>query len=57
VTATARVKALDQQTRRVTLERADGSQVTLYADDSVRNLPQVKVGDAVTASYYEAIAY
>ena len=57
VTATARVKAIDQQTRRVTLERADGSEVTLYADDNVRNLPQVKVGDEVTASFYESLAY
>ena len=57
VTATARVKAIDQQTRRVTLERADGSEVTLYADDTVRNLPQVKVGDEVKASYYESLAY
>ena len=57
VTATARVKALDQQTRQVTLTRADGSEVTLYADDTVRNLPQVRVGDEVTASYYESLAY
>ena len=57
MTATARVKAVDLQTRRVTLERADGSEVTLYADDTVRNLPQVKVGDEVTASFYESLAY
>ena len=57
VTATARVKAVDLQTRRVSLERADGSEVTFYADDTVRNLPQVKVGDEVTASYYESLAY
>jgi hypothetical protein len=57
VTTTARVKAIDQQTRRVTLERADGSEVTFVADDSVRNLPQVQVGDEVTASYYESLAY
>jgi len=57
VTATARVTALDQQTRRVTLERADGSEVTVYADDTVRNLPQVHVGDEVTASFYESLAY
>ena len=57
VTTTARVKAIDQQTRRVTLERADGSEVTFYADDAVRNLPQVKVGDDVTASFYESLAY
>jgi len=57
VTATARVTAIDQQTRRVTLERADGSEVTLVADDTVRNLPQVQVGDEVTASFYESLAY
>jgi hypothetical protein len=57
VTATAQVKAIDQQMRRVTLERADGSEVTLVADDSVRNLPQVQVGDEVTASFYESLAY
>ena len=57
VTTTARVKAIDQQTRQVTLERADGSEVTIYADDTVRNLPQVKVGDEVTASFYESLAY
>ena len=57
VTATARVKAIDLPARHVTLERADGSEVTIYADETVRNLPQVKVGDEVTASYYESLAY
>ena len=57
VTATARVTAIDLQTRRVALERADGSAVTIYADDSVRNLPQVVVGDEVTTTYYESLAY
>ena len=57
VTATARVKAIDQQTRQVTLQRADGSEVTVYADETVRNLPQVQVGDEVTASFYESLAY
>src|SRR5262252_5216332 len=57
VSATARVKAIDLPTRHVTLERADGSEVTLYADENVRNLPQVKVGDAVTVWYDESIAY
>lgn len=57
VTSTATVKKLDQKTRMVTLERADGSLVTFRAGDEVRNLPQVRVGDQVTASYYESIAY
>ena len=31
--------------------------MTLSVDDTVRNLPQVMVGDEVTASYHEALAY
>jgi Cu/Ag efflux protein CusF len=57
VSATARVKAIDQATRMVTLERADGSVVKFRAGEEVRNLPQVKVGDQVTATYYESMAF
>jgi len=57
VSATATVKSLDLKTRRVTLQRADGSLVKFRAGDEVRNLAQVKVGDAVTVTYYEALAY
>jgi len=57
VSATAKVKAIDLKTRRVTLQRADGSVVKFVAGDEVRNLPQVKVGDEVTVTYYESLAY
>ncbi|HVN87272.1 MAG TPA: hypothetical protein VMW17_20760 [Candidatus Binatia bacterium] len=57
VTATAKVKAIDLKTRHVTLQRADGSVVKFVAGDEVRNLPQVKVGDDVTVTYYESLAY
>jgi len=57
VTATARVKSLDLAQRMVTLERADGSLVTFHADEQVRNLAQVRVGDVVRATYYESIAF
>jgi Cu/Ag efflux protein CusF len=57
VSATARVKAIDHKTRRVTLQRADGSVVKFVAGDEVRNLPQVKVGDEVNVTYYESLAY
>jgi hypothetical protein len=53
VTATATVKKLDLKTRMVTLQRADGSMITFRADENVRNLPPVRVGDEVTATYYE----
>lgn len=57
VSATATVKAIDQKTRKVTLQRADGSVLKFVAGDDVRNLSQVKVGDEVTVSYYESLAY
>ena len=57
VSATATVKAIDLKTRHVTLQRADGSVVKFVAGDEVRNLPQVKVGDQVTVTYYESLAY
>lgn len=57
VSATAVVKKIDLKTRKVTLERADGSHITIVAGDAVRNLDQVKVGDTVTAGFYESVAY
>jgi len=57
VSATAKVKSVDQKTRRVTLQRADGSLIKFVAGDDVRNLAQVKVGDEVKVAYYESLAY
>ena len=56
VTATATVEDVDQKNRLVTLRTADGEQKTIKVGDEVRNLPQVKKGDIVTATYYESIA-
>jgi Cu/Ag efflux protein CusF len=56
VTATATVEAVDMEKRTVTLKKEDGSTVTLKVDESVKNLPQVEVGDQVTAKYYESVA-
>jgi Cu/Ag efflux protein CusF len=57
LTATATVKKIDLKTRKVTIERPDGSVVTVTAGPEVRNLAQVKVGDVIRVSYYESIAY
>ncbi len=57
VTATAKVKAVDQKSRRVTLQRSDGSVIKFVAGPEVRNLPQVKVGDEVNVAFYESLAY
>jgi Cu/Ag efflux protein CusF len=57
VTATATVKKIDMKTRMVTLVGADGQSFTVKAGDEVKNLPQLKVGDEVVATYYQSIGY
>ena len=56
VTATAVVQAIDLNTREVTLRGEDGRVFTFIAGDQVKNLPQVRVGDTVKATYTESIA-
>jgi glycine/D-amino acid oxidase-like deaminating enzyme len=57
ITARATVKSIDQDTRTVTLQGADGNTVVLKVGPEVRNLPQVKVGDQVIAHYFISTAY
>src|SRR5262245_38576599 len=53
---TATVESIDQASRLVTLRGEDGYATTIKVSDEVQNLPQVKEGDKVVVSYYEAIA-
>jgi len=55
-TARARVEGIDQARRLVTLRLADGDVTTVKVDGTVRNLPQVRKGDDVVATYYESVA-
>ena len=55
VKVTARVEAIDHETRVVTLRRAQGDTVTFTASDEARNLDQVAVGDIVNAEYEEVL--
>jgi hypothetical protein len=57
VSAEARVAAIDQTTRTVTLVGADGRTLTHRVSDLVQNLGQVKVGDTVIASYEERLTF
>jgi Cu/Ag efflux protein CusF len=54
---TATVTKIDQATREVTLKPDDGDEFSFIASDEVKNLGQVKVGDRVTVTYAEALAY
>jgi hypothetical protein len=57
ISTTATVQKIDHKQRKVTLKRADGTMTTIQVGESVQNLPQVKVGDEVTVTYYESLAY
>jgi Cu/Ag efflux protein CusF len=56
ITATATVQAINLETRQVTLKDKNGKLHTITVSEEARNLPQVKVGDQVILTYYEALA-
>lgn len=55
VTARARVAAVDQAKRLVTIRDASGEEATFYADPAVKNLPQVKVGDDLVGELAQSL--
>lgn len=57
VDVTATVAKVDQKTREVTLRGQDGKEYSFVAGEEVKNLPQLKAGDVVKATYSEALAY
>lgn len=57
VEATAKVKDINYKTREVTLEDQEGNTFKTVADQSIRNLDQVKKGDTVVAAYAESLVY
>ena len=56
-TVTATVESVEMQTRTLTLKKADGTHVTLIVPQSVERFPAVKVGDTVTARYYDNVVF
>ena len=56
LTISALVEAIDHETRVVTVLKPDGEKVTFTADDQVRNLAQVNVGDYLIAEYVETVS-
>lgn len=55
-TVTATVEEIDYPTRNLTLRGPEGNAITVKADERVKNLDQVKVGDQVVAEYVESVA-
>ncbi len=57
VTVKATVEAIDHTNRVVALKGPEGNIVELFVDESVKRFDNLKIGDIVTASYYESVAY
>jgi len=56
VEVAATVVSVDARRRRVTLRGSDGKMETLRVGPEVRNLPQMRRGDRVVATYTQAVA-
>jgi hypothetical protein len=57
VTVKATVEAIDHTNRIVSLKGPQGNIVELSVDESVKRFDNLKIGDTVTASYYESVAF
>jgi len=54
-TITATIEAIEKATRSVTLKQENGEYVTITAPAEVAKFDAMKVGDEVTAKYYDNI--
>src|SRR5580765_2188643 len=57
VTATATIRAIDQATRSITLRTEKGDEDTFTVGPEVTRFDQLKVGDTIRATYYEAVVF
>jgi hypothetical protein len=55
VTVTATIEAIDTANRSVTIKRSDGTSAEIKAEKEMEGFKTLKVGDLVTATYYEAV--
>ena len=52
---TGTVEAIEASSRTVTLKKADGTFVTTVAGPDVKRFEEIKIGDKVTARYYDNV--
>jgi len=52
-TVTASVEAIEKATREVTVKKPDGTYDVFYFPETIRRFDSLKVGDKITAKYYE----
>jgi len=55
VTASGTVEAIDHSSRVLTLKDEDGEFVTIDVPPGAKRFPEIKVGDKVTATYYDNV--
>jgi hypothetical protein len=55
VTASGTVEAIDHTSRVLTLKNQDGEFVTIDVPAGAKRFPEIKVGDKVTATYYDNV--
>lgn len=55
-TLTATIEAIDTTSRIVTLKTTAGNRLHVNASDEIEGFASLRVGDVVTATYFEAIA-
>ena len=54
-TETGTIEAIEASTRTVTLKKADGTYVTTVAGADIKRFAELKIGDKVTARFYENV--
>jgi hypothetical protein len=55
ITASGTVEAIDHTSRVLTLKNQDGEFVTIDVPADAKRFPEIKVGDKVTATYYDNV--
>ena len=55
ITVTATVDAIERSSRLLTLKRPDGAMETIKVPVEVKRFDELKVGDTITATYYENV--
>ncbi len=55
VTLTATIEAIERASRLVTLKDPDGTLTTITVPDDIKRFNELKVGDIITARYYENV--
>jgi len=55
ITVTATVESIERSSRLLTLKRPDGAMETIKVPAEVKRFDELKVGDTITATYYENV--